>query len=122
MWSAEAAGLLALEQYGSQKHKSANLQCLNKQLLYDLVWFCQQPLALCSNNAKSCYDCIVLTVAALCLCQVGVPLASVASMVRTLHGMRHYTKMAFGDSKISQGRKEWGEPIAGIRQGNGAGP
>jgi len=30
MISAEQAGLLAPEQYGSRKHKSANLQCLNK--------------------------------------------------------------------------------------------
>jgi len=43
-------------------------------------------------------------------------------MVRTLHGMRHLIRTAFGDSKISQGRREWGEPIAGIGQGNGAGP
>jgi len=46
----------------------------------------------------------------------------VGSMVQTLHQMRHYTRMAFGDSRISQGRKEWGKPIAGIGQGNGAGP
>jgi len=122
MWSAEAAGLLAPEQYGSRKHKSANLQCLNKRLLYDLVRFHRQSLALCSNDTKSCYDRIVLTVAALCLCRVGAPLASVASMVRTLHGMRHYTRTAFGDSNTSQGQREWGEPIAGIGQGNGAGP
>jgi len=79
-------------------------------------------MALCSNDAKSCYDCIVLTVAALCLCRVGATMASVASMVCTLHGMRHYTWMAFGDSTTSQGQREWREPIAGIGQGNGAGP
>jgi len=58
-------------------------------------------------------------VVALCLCWVGVPLVSVASMGRTLHGMRHYTRMAFGNLKVSQGRKEWGEPIG---QGNTARP
>jgi len=36
MVSAEKAGLLTQEQYGSRKNKSANLQCLNKRLLYDL--------------------------------------------------------------------------------------
>jgi len=79
-------------------------------------------MALCSNDAKSCYDRIVLTVAALCLCRAGAMTASMASMVRTLHGMRHYMQMAFGDSTISQGWREWGEPIAGIGQGNGTGP
>jgi len=43
-------------------------------------------------------------------------------MVRILHSMRHYTRTAFGDSTTSQGQREWGEPIAGIGQGNGTGP
>jgi len=46
----------------------------------------------------------------------------VDSMVRTLQRMRHHTRMAFGDLVVSKGRREWGGPIAGIRQGNGAGP
>jgi len=121
MMSAEQAGLLAPEQYGSRKHKSANLQCLNKCLLYNLSRFRRQTIALCSNDAKSCYDRIVLTVAALCLCRAGTTLEMVASMVRTLHGMQHSIQTAFGDSKISQGRQEWGEPIVGIGQGNGVG-
>jgi len=122
MISVEQAGLLTPEQYGSRKHKSANLQCLNKQLLYDWAWFRQQLLALCSNDAKSCYDQIVLTMAALCLCQVGASLEMVGSMVRTLQRMRHHTCAAFGDLVISKGWREWGGPIAGIGQGNGAGP
>jgi len=89
MVSMEKAGLLAQEQYGSRRNKLANLQCLNKCLLYDLIRFRCQPLALCSNNAKSCYNRIVLTVVALCLCQVGTMLEMVASMVQTIHGMRH---------------------------------
>jgi len=59
---------------------------------------------------------------ALCLCQVGATLAMVSSMVQMLHGMHHSTRTAFGDSRISQGRREWGEPITGIGQGNGVGP
>jgi len=56
MFQAEQANLLAEEQYGSHKHKSAIYQCLNKNLFYDLIWFKQQTAVLCSNNAKSCYD------------------------------------------------------------------
>jgi len=89
MVSIEKAGLLAQEQYGSRKNKSANLQCLNKCLLYDLIRFRHQPLALCSNNGKSCYDRIVLTVAALCLCWAGVMLEMVMSMVWMIHGIWH---------------------------------
>jgi len=39
MFQAEDAHLLAEEQFGSRKYKSAIHQCLNKQLFYDLVQF-----------------------------------------------------------------------------------
>jgi len=38
---------------------------------YDIVWFWCQLAALCSNNAKGCSNCIILLVAALCLCCIG---------------------------------------------------
>jgi len=79
-------------------------------------------MALCSNNAKSCYDRIMLIVAALCLCCLGADKANVQSMIGTIHGMRHHVWSTFGDSKVAQGCKEWGKPTAGIGQGNGAGP
>jgi len=43
-------------------------------------------------------------------------------MLGTLHGMQHHVCSTYGDSKTSQGCKEWGKPIAGIGQGNGASP
>jgi len=79
-------------------------------------------MALCSNDAKSCYDRIVLIIAALCLCRLGADKALVQSMIGTIHGMRHHVRSTYGESKTSQGRKEWGKPIAGIGQGNGTGP
>jgi len=68
MFQAEDVRLLADKQFGSQKFKSAFHQCLNKQLFYDLVHFMRKLAALCSNDAKSCYDQITLLAAALCLC------------------------------------------------------
>jgi len=113
---------MAREQYGSCKEKAADIQCLNKRLLYDHARFTHEPLALCSNDAKSCYDRIVLIVAALCLCWLGAPKPYVQSMVSTIHGMQHHVCSTYGDSTISQGRKQWDSPIAGIGQGNGASP
>jgi len=37
MFNAESAGMMADEQYGSRKNKSAIVQCLNKTFFYDLV-------------------------------------------------------------------------------------
>jgi len=79
MFNAEAVGVLADKQYGSQKQKSTIVQCLNKMLFYDIVWFWHQPAALCLNNAKSCYDHIILLIAALCLCCLGTSKQSVSA-------------------------------------------
>jgi len=65
MYQVEQAQILAEEQYGSRKLKSAIHQCLNKCLLYDVIRFQRQPVALCSNDAKSCYNRITLLTAAL---------------------------------------------------------
>jgi len=77
---------------------------------------------LCSNNAKSCYNRIVLIIAALCLCRLGATTASVQSMVDTLAKLHHHIQTAFGDSERQQGQEDWDKPTAGIGQGNGAGP
>ncbi len=121
MINAEKFNLLAPKQYGSRKQKSAVLQCLNKLLFYDYIRFCKQPAALCSTDAKSCYDRIVLLIVALCLCRLGASQSSVNSMITTLHQMEHCIRTSFGDSKKGGNHKRWGKPIAGIGQGNGAG-
>jgi len=64
---------LAPKQYGSRKGKLANVQSLNKHLFYDTIRFKRQPAALCSNDAKSCYDRIVLLIVALAMCRLGEP-------------------------------------------------
>jgi len=97
-------------------------QCLNKWLLYEYAHYMHKPLAICSNNAKSCYDHIVLIVAALCLCRLGAPKPVVQSMVLTIQGMQHHVQSTYGDSMQSQGCTQWLQPIAGIGQGNSASP
>jgi len=84
MLNAETLDLLADKQYGSHRNKVAVLQCLNEVLFYDLVWFWKRPAALCSNDAKSCYNCITLLAVALCLCWLGAPILVVQSMVKTI--------------------------------------
>jgi len=122
MLTAEKHGLLAPEQYGSWKSKAAGTQCLNKRLFYDLYQCFRAPVALCLNDAKSCYDCIVLIIAALCLCRFGATKTATKSMIATLAQLWHHIRMAYGDSAQSQGQDEWTLPTAGIRQGNGTRP
>jgi len=122
MREAERHDLLAVEQYGSRRYKDAITQCLNKRLWYDYIRSTRQPAALCSNDAKSCYDRIVLLIAALCMCRLGASKPSVLSMLTTIRDMRHHTRTVHGDSTRFASRRTWNQPVAGIGQGNGAGP
>jgi len=71
MKKAELQNLLADKQYGSHWYKDAITQCLNKWLWYIYIHCTRQPAALCSNDAKSCYNQIVLLIAALYMCHLG---------------------------------------------------
>jgi len=113
---------LADEQYGSWCFKDAITQCLNKRLWYDYVCFWKEPAALCLNDAKSCYDCIDLLVAVLCMYHLGVSKPLVFSMMNALHSMHHHTRTAHGDLMQYASWKTWVQPAVGISQGNDAGP
>ena len=104
MMNAETLELLADKQYGSWQHKAAILQCLDKGLIYDILWQGKRPVALCSNDAKSCYDQITLLAAALSLCQLGATIPVVQSMVKMIHRMQHHICTAYGDSQQAAGR------------------
>jgi len=78
-------------------------------------------MALCSNDAKSCYDRILLIIAELCLCRFGATKTATKSMIVMLAQLWHHVRTAYGDSTQSQGQDEWNLPTAGIGQGNGTG-
>lgn len=81
---AERNGAVAVEQFGSRNQLSAIDQSLNKAFSFDIWRQNQQAGALCSNDAKSCYDQIVHNIASLCMQRVRVPLAPVQSMFQTI--------------------------------------
>ena len=58
----EQYGLLAEEQYGSRKKKSAGQHALNKQLIFDYLHIQKLVAILITNDAKSCYDRIIIIV------------------------------------------------------------
>ena len=122
MSHAEKHHQLAPEQYGSRKHLSASDHCLNKRLTFDLTRQTRTPGILCANNAKSCYDRIVHSVATLCMRRLGVPEAPIVSMFSSIQNMKNYVRTAYGDSTQSFGGTNWTIPIHGVGQGNGAGP
>jgi len=64
----------------------------------------------------------MLVIAALCMCRLGAPKQSVLSMLTTIKDMRHHMRTVHGDSTRFVSRHTWNQPVAGIGQGNGAGP
>jgi len=90
MWNAEGCHEIAPEQYGSHNQKAVGTQCLNKRLFYDYIRVMHIPAALCSNDAKSCYNRIILLIVALCLCRLGVLVPAVVSMTKTLAQLRYH--------------------------------
>jgi hypothetical protein len=89
MQQVEALNLIPQEQYDSRKHLQAIYTALNKHLTMDLLCQRRQAGALCSNDAKSCYDRIVHTFAILCMLKFGVQLEPLLSMFRCLQEADH---------------------------------
>lgn len=119
---AERFNSVAIEQFGSRKQLLAVDQSLNKALSFDIWRQNRQAGALCSNDAKSCYNRITHNFASLCLQRVRVPLAPIQSMFDTIQRLRHYIRTTYGDSDMFFSGREWDTPIQGVGQGNGAGP
>jgi hypothetical protein len=121
MRSAESNNILAREQFGSRKHHQSIIAALNKRLTMDLLRQRRQAGALCSNDAKSCYDRIVHNVASLAIRRTGMPAEPVRSMFSTLQQAAHRVTTAYGISEQTYGTN-LAEPYQGVGQGNGAGP
>lgn len=121
LFRAETAQAVAQEQFGSRKNLSATDQSLNKALTFDIWRQLRQNGALCSNDAKSCYDRIVHNCASLCMQRVGTPTLPIVSMLSTIQQLSHHVRTVFGESQ--HGYCHRGSiPIQGVGQGNGAGP
>ena len=122
MYHTEDMAMLAPEQFGSRKRLSAIEHCVNKRLTFDLWRQKKRPGALCANDAKSCYDRIVHSVASLCMQRVGLPIGPIICMFTTIQNLHHHIRTIYGDSEVSFGGDLWAVPVQGVGQGNGAGP
>ena len=119
---AELNDLLAKEQYGSRKGKRSIDHALNKRLIYDIFRQTRKPGALCSNDAKSCYDRVLHSITMLAFRRLGFPTPPVDCMLKAIQQMKHYIRTTFGDSKSFFSSNNARIPFQGILQGNGAAP
>ncbi len=57
-----------------------------------------------------------------CMYRCGVPKTALIYIFSALQNLQHHVRTLYGDSTISEGNKVWAVLVAGIGQGNGAGP
>ena len=81
----------------------------------------KKPAVLIANDAKSCYDRILHVIVMLCARRIGLELAPILSMIKTIQLMTHQIHSAYG-AAIGHGPKDWESPFQGILQGNQFGP
>ena len=122
MHHAEMNGMIAKEQYGSRKGHCSIDHAVNKRLTFDLLRLSRTPGALCSNDAKSCYDRILHSIAALSMRRLGIPSPPIECMLTCIQQMDHYIRTTHGDSDTSYSSKYTKIPFQGVLQGNGAAP
>lgn len=122
MIHAEAFNLIPEEQYGSRNGKSAIDHALHKRLWYDILRQSRQPGIMISNDAKSCYDRVIHSVAALAYKRIGIPDPPVHAMLLTIQNMKHHIRTSYGDSVFYMDSTGVLVPYQGILQGNGASP
>mmetsp|Transcript_8494 Transcript_8494/g.16012 ORF Transcript_8494/g.16012 Transcript_8494/m.16012 type:complete len:1891 (+) Transcript_8494:4302-9974(+) len=122
----EKHGLVAEEQYGSRKNRSSAQHALNKRLILDKLRQYKIPAVYCANDARSCYDRILLMVAYMTLRMFGLKKEAARCSINTLCVMRHYIRTVFGISEQYYGGEKWiseeGQFPHGNGQGNGNGP
>ena len=122
MDNAEAAGVIAPEQYGSRKKHQVISQAINKRLAYDIIQQLKVPAILCSNDAKSCYDRVVHHIIMMLLCRLGVPKNAIKCMLDTYQMMKHHLRTAYGDTDKYFSCEDNDIKIHGINQGSGFAP
>jgi hypothetical protein len=119
--NAEKHAAIAPEQFGSRKKHQSIVAALNKRLTMDLLRLRRKAGALCSNDAKSCYDRIVHSIGSISMRRMGAPASAVRCMFSTLQQAAHRISTAFGLSTTTYGEHEQ-PPLQGAGQGNGAAP
>ena len=82
----------------------------------------KQPIAVCSNDDRLCYDRIVHAVAFLALRRSGIPKPMIISILYIIRMMDHNVRTSFGDSKEIYGGEDWRLPPHRNIHGKGGSP
>ena len=119
--SADRNGLLHDNQYGSRPGRHAIGAVLLKLLSYEICRLTRSSMASFDNDAKSCYDCIVISFA-MTLCQrLGMPASACIMAALCLQNAKYFIKTKFGISESFYSSTAE-HPTHGPGQGSRMGP
>ena len=122
MQHVENNNLLVPKKYRSRPGKCSIDHAVHKRLWYDLLRQQRQPGAMCSNDAKSCFDRVVHSIASLAYQQLGIPLPPVSTMLKTVQSMCHHIRSSYGDLIFYLAKDNSLIPFQGVLQGCGSSP
>ena len=117
----EEANQFGEAQQGSRQNRAANDAVLLKRLTYDLSRILRSNLGTFDNDAKSCYDRIINSIAMLAAKRLGMPDTVIATHAGILWALQYSVKTMFG---ISEGfyKSHENKVLFGTGQGSGASP
>ena len=95
MKQGEKLGQFGESQHGSRKFCKANNAVLPKLLTYDLSRILRSNLGTFDSDAKSCYNCIISSLAMLPERRLGMPRTAVTTHAGVLEAMKYVVKTHF---------------------------
>jgi ribonuclease HI/exonuclease III len=117
---AELHNCLGEENQGSRSGRQAPDSLLQKLFVYEYARLTRTSVITVDNDAKSCYDRIIKSLAMIACIGVGLPLLAAAMHNNTHHGMKHSIKTRHGTLRPYQGTDD--DALEGTGQGSGASP
>ena len=110
---AETRKCIAPEQYRSRKNMMAVDHALHKQLTYNIIRQHHIPAILCLNNAKSCYDRVLHSIASLAYQRLGIDTPPVQCMLESIQNMDHHIRTNFGVSAFTLSKTKYTHSFSG---------
>ena len=117
---AESNLALGSENHGSRPGRKCTDALLEKLLIYEHARLTRTSLITVDNDAKSCYDRIIKSLAMIACMAVGLPLAAAMMHNLTHHLMKHRIKSRHGLFRDYCGTDD--EELEGTGQGSGGSP
>ena len=112
---------LSQRNFGSRPGVRVHSALPLKTISYDYLRYTGQNAIIFDNDAKACFDRIILSLGLMAKEQLGMPATATTSMLSTIKGMHYYIRAAHGISP-SFYTSTAAALILGVLQGSGAAP